>query len=64
LKRPTLFFCPNEKELVWSRKIIDAREQNSQDDAGVITFEGAMIERLHVAQARLVLAMHAAITKR
>ncbi len=57
-------FSPDEESVVWSQKIVNAWEQSSQQGVGVITVDGAMIEHLHVAQARRVLAMHTAITKR
>jgi len=57
-------FSPPEESVVWSRKVVEAWEQSLQDDTGVITVDGAMIEHLHVAQARRVLALQEAITKR
>jgi citrate lyase subunit beta/citryl-CoA lyase len=57
-------FSPTEESVTWSQKVIDAWDRMSSDDIGVITVDGAMIEHLHVAQARRILASQAAITNR
>ncbi len=57
-------FSPTEESVTWSRKVVDAWDRVSSDDTGVITVDGAMVEHLHVAQARRILALQAAITNR
>lgn len=50
-------FGPGEKELDRARTIIDAFGQKQNAGKGVIQINGEMVERLHLEQAELLLAM-------
>lgn len=54
-------FSPTEEEVVWSRTIIAAFAEPENAHAGVITVEGKMVERLHLVQARRMVAIAEAI---
>ncbi len=54
-------FSPSEGEVEWSRKIIAAFALPENDRKGVITVEGRMVERLHLAMARRVVTIAEAI---
>jgi citrate lyase subunit beta/citryl-CoA lyase len=54
-------FAPSDSEIETSRRIIDAFEEAQREGRGVVTVDGRMIEHLHVANARRILAMAAAI---
>lgn len=45
-------FSPTEKEVSWSRKIIDAFRQPENAKKGVIVVDGRMVERLHLTMAQ------------
>jgi citrate lyase subunit beta / citryl-CoA lyase len=45
-------FSPTEEEVAWARKIIAAFDAPENAHAGVITIEGSMVERLHLAMAQ------------
>ena len=52
-------FAPNAAELAWSRRVI-AAEAEAQG-AGLVVLDGRLVENLHVAEARRVLTIAAAI---
>jgi citrate lyase subunit beta/citryl-CoA lyase len=47
-------FSPAPEEVEWSRKIIAAFKLPENAAKGVITVEGRMVERLHLAMAQRV----------
>jgi citrate lyase subunit beta/citryl-CoA lyase len=55
-------FSPSPEEVAWSRKIIDAFKLTENAAKGVITIEGRMVERLHLAMAERVAAIAEAIS--
>ena len=44
-------FSPPPEEVAWSRKVIEAFARSEHAGKGVITVEGRMVERLHLAMA-------------
>ena len=54
-------FSPAAEEVTWSRKIIDAFALPENAIKGVITVEGRMVERLHLAMAERVVSIAEAI---
>ena len=50
-------FSPGPDEVAHARRVIDAFEEAERAGAGVVTVDGRMIENLHVATARRVLAL-------
>jgi citrate lyase subunit beta/citryl-CoA lyase len=56
-------FSPSKEEVEWSQKIIAAFERPENAGKGVITIDGRMVERLHLAMARRAVAITDAIAK-
>ena len=56
-------FAPSEEELTRSRGLILAFEEAQAEGKGVATFEGRMIENMHVDNARRAIAMAEAIAE-
>ncbi|MGE0005143.1 MAG: CoA ester lyase [Parvibaculaceae bacterium] len=54
-------FSPSDEEVSWSRKVIEAFALSEHRGKGVITVEGRMVERLHLAMAERVVAIAEAI---
>jgi citrate lyase subunit beta/citryl-CoA lyase len=54
-------FSPTPEEVRWSRRIIAAFALPENAAKGVITVEGRMVERLHLAMAQRVAAIAEAI---
>ena len=50
-------FSPAAEEIAWSRRIIAAFQQPENASKGVITIDGKMVERLHLAMAERVAAI-------
>jgi citrate lyase subunit beta / citryl-CoA lyase len=50
-------FSPASADVEWSRKVIAAFDQPDNAKKGVITVEGRMVERLHLAMAQRVVAI-------
>lgn len=50
-------FSPTAEEVAFARRVIEAFEEAEQHGRGVVTVDGRMIENLHVATARRVLAL-------
>lgn len=48
-------FGPSDAEIAWARKVVEAYAAPGAEDAGVLTVDGEMIERLHLEQARRIL---------
>lgn len=55
-------FAPSTEEISWSRKVIAAFVEPSNASKGVITIDGKMVERLHLAMAERVVAVAEAIS--
>ncbi|MGH6819982.1 MAG: HpcH/HpaI aldolase/citrate lyase family protein [Methylocella sp.] len=56
-------FSPAPEEVIWSRKIIAAFALPENAAKGVITVEGRMVERLHLAMAERVVSIAEAIAQ-
>ncbi len=56
-------FSPSKEEVAWSHAIIAAFERPENASQGVITLDGRMVERLHLAMARRTVAITDAIAK-
>ncbi len=54
-------FSPTDEEVTWSRAIIAAFDKPENDHKGVITVDGKMVERLHLAMAERTVAIADAI---
>ena len=54
-------FSPAPAEVEWSRKVIAAFDLPGNALKGVITIDGKMVERLHLAMAERVVAIAEAI---
>jgi citrate lyase subunit beta/citryl-CoA lyase len=50
-------FSPEPDEVAWARVVVDAFDAPGAADKGVLRVEGKMVERLHLDQARQVLAV-------
>lgn len=59
-----LAFSPSTEEVEHSRRVIEAFEEAARAGRGVATVDGRMIENLHVASARRVLAVAEAVAER
>lgn len=57
-------FSPSPDEVEWSRKVIATFRMPENDRKGVITLEGRMVERLHLAMAERTVAIAEAIATR
>jgi citrate lyase subunit beta/citryl-CoA lyase len=56
-------FAPSEEAVADARGILAAWEEGRASGAGVVTYQGRMIEHLHVESATRTLALHDAITR-
>jgi len=54
-------FGPSEAEVDWSRRIIEAHAEAEKAGQGVVVVDGKLIENLHVANARRLVALAEAI---
>ena len=50
-------FAPSDKEIAWSKRIIDAHAEATAAGKGVLLVDGKLIENLHVANARRIVAL-------
>jgi citrate lyase subunit beta/citryl-CoA lyase len=50
-------FAPSPDEVAHAERVIEAFEEAERAGSGVVTVDGRMIENLHVATARRVLAL-------
>jgi citrate lyase subunit beta/citryl-CoA lyase len=57
-------FAPSGQAVADARGILAAWEEGRASGAGVVTYQGRMIEHLHVESATRTLALHDAITRR
>lgn len=57
-------FTPDPTAVAWARTVVGAFEQPENASKGVLKVEGRMVERLHFAEARRLLAMVDAISAR
>ena len=49
-------FAPTAQELAWARAVVDVFADPANADKGAIRLDGAMVERLHLDEARRLLA--------
>ena len=56
-------FTPAEEEVEWSQAIVAAFDSPENAAKGVIRIEGRMVERLHLAEARRLIAVSDAIAR-
>ena len=54
-------FAPAEDEIAWARRIIAAHAEAAAKGQGVVVVDGKLIENLHVADARRIVALAEAI---
>ena len=54
-------FAPDSESVAWSRTVVGAFDLPENSGKGVLRVEGRMVERLHLAEARRVLALAEAI---
>ena len=57
-------FAPQPQELEFARRIIEAHGAAEAEGLGVVLLDGKLIEALHVAEAKRLLALEAAISAR
>jgi citrate lyase subunit beta/citryl-CoA lyase len=57
-------FSPEPTELAWARTVAQAFELDENAGKGVIKVEGRMVERLHLAQAKRLIAVADAVAAR
>jgi citrate lyase subunit beta / citryl-CoA lyase len=57
-------FAPAPEEIAWSYRVIAAHEAAVRDGKGVVLIDGKLVENLHVANARRIVALAAAIEER
>ena len=57
-------FAPAATDVEWSRKILTAFADPANDGKGVINLEGRMVELLHLASAKRLIALHEAVGRR
>jgi citrate lyase subunit beta/citryl-CoA lyase len=55
-------FAPSESAVEEARGILEAWEAGAGSGAGVVTYNGRMIENLHVESARRTLSIHEAVS--
>jgi citrate lyase subunit beta / citryl-CoA lyase len=56
-------FAPSPEEIAWSRRVIAAHAEAKASGAGVVLVDGRLVENLHVADARRVVAVAAMINQ-
>jgi citrate lyase subunit beta/citryl-CoA lyase len=54
-------FGPSEKEIAWSKKIIEAHAGALKEGKGVVVVDGKLVENLHVQSAKRLVAMFESI---
>ena len=50
-------FGPSAETLIWSRRVIEAHDSATAEGKGVVLLDGQLIENLHVAEARRIVAL-------
>jgi citrate lyase subunit beta / citryl-CoA lyase len=56
-------FAPSAEEIAWSQRVIAAHAEAEKRGAGVVLVDGRLVENLHIADARRVIAVAEAITQ-
>lgn len=56
-------YAPDSKDVENARAIVEAFDRRENTEKGVIALDGRMVERLHLEQAKALLAKHAMIEK-
>ncbi len=56
-------FAPDDAEIAWSRKIIEAHAQAEKEGKGVLQVDGKLVENLHVENAKRLISMAEAIAE-
>jgi citrate lyase subunit beta / citryl-CoA lyase len=64
IEAANLAFTPGDEELVLARRVIEAHAEAEAAGRGVVVVDGRLVEALHVAEARRVVALAAAILGR
>jgi citrate lyase subunit beta/citryl-CoA lyase len=64
IEAANLAFTPGDEELVLARRVIEAHAEAEAAGRGVVVVDGRLVEALHVAEARRVVALAAAIQGR
>ncbi|MCX5730289.1 MAG: CoA ester lyase, partial [Deltaproteobacteria bacterium] len=64
LPAANLLITPGDDELVLARRIIEAHAVAEAAGQGVVVVDGRLVEGLHVAEARRLVALAAAIEAR
>ena len=57
-------FAPSPEDSAWSRRIIAAHDAAMRDGKGIVLVDGKLVENLHVANARRLVALDDAIAER
>ena len=57
-------FAPTPAEIDWARRVIEAHAGAEAEGRGVVVLDGRLVEHLHAAEARRVLAIAEAIARR
>ncbi|MNV56941.1 (3S)-malyl-CoA thioesterase [compost metagenome] len=57
-------FSPSATAVADARRIVAVFARTENAGAGVVNLDGKMVERLHLAQAQALLAIHDAIERR
>jgi citrate lyase subunit beta/citryl-CoA lyase len=57
-------FAPSAEEVAWSHRVIAAHDAALREGKGIVLVDGKLVENLHVASARRVVALAAAIEAR
>lgn len=57
-------FAPSEAEVATARRMIDAWDQAQREGKGVVVVDGKLVENLHVAEAKRIVALAEAIAGR
>ncbi len=64
IEAANLAFTPGDEELALARRVIEAHAEAEAAGRGVVVVDGRLVEALHVAEARRVVALAAAIQGR
>ncbi|MFQ5533662.1 MAG: HpcH/HpaI aldolase/citrate lyase family protein [Sphingomonadales bacterium] len=56
-------FGPDQAQVNWARRIIDAFEDAEAEGKAVVVVDGKLVENLHVADAKRLIALHDAIAE-
>lgn len=56
-------FAPSAEEVDWARRVMEAHAEAERDGRGVVLLDGRLVENLHVAEARRLVALDEAIAR-